>query len=258
MSNDKKDDVGKDDRLERKKSLLQQELTWAPPPHRCSWETPIPPLYFVKAVGDKAYSVFDTDDLVPHEQEDLVQDMLGDDVFQTIQSGDARACMSLCRPMGQIHQYRHLAPKKAMPTMFHQTGELLLEAMTLQQDRVRGMFATVACTEEFRRGVFHLNKKERTTVPTALGWLQKHNPWHQAGSSYIRWDWQLLTPNKTLWARVLLFFSWPLQGPSFFTTFSPSCSSHIHSTYKYTIHWTRHFLFFCLAEAWVAGAWVTV
>ena len=43
-------------------------------------------------------------DLVPHEQPDLVQDVFVDqgatDVFLQIRSADARACISVCRPKG--------------------------------------------------------------------------------------------------------------------------------------------------------------
>ena len=86
-----------------------------------------------------------------------------------------------------MFEWRHLTKNKTMPTMMHQTGDLQLGALTLQQDRARGMFAACASTEEFRHSVFHLRTEEKITIPRVLQWLGANNPWHQAYFGNIRW-----------------------------------------------------------------------
>jgi hypothetical protein len=87
-----------------KAELDKLEMAWSPPPHATSEGTPVPIKFFHASMGShkkewKLGSRFSTD-LVVLEQPDLIQDVGQVVEFDDIQSADARACVSLCRPIG--------------------------------------------------------------------------------------------------------------------------------------------------------------
>ena len=61
--------------------------------------------------------------------------------------------------------------------MLHQTGDLPLRSLTIEQDRARGFYTSMAVTDDFRHSYFKLRKEEHTALPNVLNWLQQHNPW---------------------------------------------------------------------------------
>ena len=183
----------------RKHELKAKESKWAPPAHASKWGTPIPREYFqaaVKLPKDQRYRVDKADDLVPHEQPDLVQDVISEDLLAVIQSVDARACISLTRPETQLTQTRQLTKAgKVMPTMLHQAGDLPLHSLTIEQDKARGFYTSMAVTDEFRDKYFKLRKEEHRAMPNALTWLHQRNPWfaaYRSSLTAVRQSWEEL------------------------------------------------------------------
>ena len=168
----------------RKHELRALEREWAPPAHASKWGTPIPKEYFeaaVKSSKRQRYHIQKVDDLVPHEQSDIVQDFIEEDVLAVIQSVDARACISLTRPETQLTHTRQVTKTgKVMPTMLHQAGDLPLHSLTIEQDKARGFFTNIAVTDEFRSSLFKLRKEEHRAMPNVLRWLHAKNPWFAA------------------------------------------------------------------------------
>ena len=107
----------------------------------------------------------------------LGKDCLGKDEMQKLRSADARACIAVSRPIGQLYAHRHLHKNSTMPTMPHQTGDLSLDALTVQQDLARGMFSACVTSDTFRDTVFKLREEEKPAIVNCLNWLRKHNPW---------------------------------------------------------------------------------
>jgi len=142
----------------------------------------------------KKYHVNTTEDLFPVEQPDIVQVIIGEDLFKSIQSADARACVSLCRPETQLTQTRQLTKSgKVMPTMLHQAGDLPLQSLTIEQDQARGYYTNMAATEEFHSSHLKLRKEEHSALPKVFAWLETHNPWvaaykHSVQSVQQTWE----------------------------------------------------------------------
>lgn len=184
----------------RKLELKAKERKRAPPAHASKWGTPIPKEYFQAAVklpkGQRS-RVDKADDLVPHEQPDLVQDVINEDLLAAVQSVDARACVSLTRPETQLTQTRQLTKtRKVMPTMLHQAGDLPLQSLTMEQDKARGFFTNMAVTEECRNDYFKLRKEEHRAMPNVLTWLHERNPWfaaYRSSLNAVRQSWEELT-----------------------------------------------------------------
>ena len=173
----------------RRDDLASLELRWAPPAHLSILRSPIPATSFKRAAGEgrAPYHVLRTADLVPVEQADLVQDVLGADVLLRLSSCDARAYISVCRPVGQFFQTRQLTKTgRVMPTMWHQSGDLPLEPLSAEQDRARGMFSSCVASDAFRKNLFKLRNEERAALPVALAWLQDHNPWMSAYATSLQ------------------------------------------------------------------------
>ena len=105
------------------------------------------------------------------------KDCLGDGDMQKVRSADARACIAVCRPVGQFFAHRRLSNTRSMPTMPHQTGDLPLESLSVQQDLARGMFSSCVTSDTFRENVFRLQPAEKPAVVNTLQWLDHHNPW---------------------------------------------------------------------------------
>ena len=125
-------------------------------------------------------------DLVPHEQWNLVQDVLSTpdnptSNWDSIVSADARACLSLCRPCGHYvkkRQLRHRGPvENIMP---HQSGSLMLRALTPDEDEARGMLGGIVAKDAFVKARFEMKEAERKVLPSLLNWLREQNPWVQA------------------------------------------------------------------------------
>ena len=121
-------------------------------------------------------------DLVPVEQWELVQDVLGRADFERLATTDARACVSVCRPVGHMYDAHQRTPGgQPKPTMWHQTGDLVLQPMSLAHDVHRGMFSTCVASEAFTAQFCHLKEVEKEVVPRLLDWLgwpgEGHNPW---------------------------------------------------------------------------------
>ena len=103
-------------------SLRHREQLWSPPPHLSAWKTPVPERYFRLAncgcASDCGCAPWNLNqshasDLVPHEQWNLVQDVLPSSSqsalpWNSIVSADARACLSLCRPCGHYVKKRQM------------------------------------------------------------------------------------------------------------------------------------------------------
>ncbi len=159
--------------------LRAQELEWAPPPRESIFKTPIPERYFLAALGSSVREwAIDAVDLVPVEQPDLMQDVPGCPAFQVIRSADARACIALCRPVGQIVEKRVLPAKKGvLPTMPHQSGSLALSSLAPAQDDARGMLTGIVAKDSFSKDMFQLQPLEAAALEEVLPWLLDHNPW---------------------------------------------------------------------------------
>eukprot|EP00973_Karenia_brevis_P013557 1841446-Karenia_brevis.AAC.1 len=60
--------------------------------------------------------------------------------WKSIQSQDARACLSLCRPISNFVSKRKLQKRgAAQDVAAHQSGEIMLRSLTQMQDEARGM-----------------------------------------------------------------------------------------------------------------------
>ena len=184
-----------------RRSLFAREEAWCPPPHKSHWKTPVPEKYFRKATCGcqvlcrcKSWSLADVHgvDLVPHEQWNLVQDVLPTTEtlasdWDSVTSGDARACLSLCRPCGHYvdkRQLRHHGPvEKIMP---HQSGSLMLRSLTSDEDEARGMLGGIVAKDAFVKTHFEMKSAERKALPSLLVWLKRNNPWFRAYSNSVQ------------------------------------------------------------------------
>ena len=172
--------------LERQR-LRALELKWAPPPSSSIFETPIPARYFLAALGDVKVWSLSMLDLVPVEQIDLMQDAPSCPDWANIRSGDARACVSLCRPLTRITNKRSLGGKAGtLPTMPYHSGKTVHAALSLEQDVARGMLTGVVAKDSFIKEMFELKPDEPDALANVLPWLLKHNPWLGAYSTSLR------------------------------------------------------------------------
>ena len=171
-----------------KARLQALELTWAPPPSSSVFKTPIPAAYFRAALGANVSEwSLGLQDLVPVEQTDLMQDAPACHHWSAIRSADARACVSLCRPLSTIVHKRQL-PRKAgvLPCMPHQAGKTVHAALSLGQDVARGMLTGVVAKDSFTKEMFELRPDEPTALEHVLSWLLENNPWLGAYSTSLR------------------------------------------------------------------------
>ena len=148
---------------------------WAPTPSESPWGTPIPKKYFTAATG-KTWKPWTKQDLVPHEQDDLIQDGGPKDISK-ICSADARACIAVCRPVGQFSEKRQIGRDQTMTTHMHQSGALPLQPLYPAQDAARGMCSSLVVKESFRKEFFELKEGEPEALQTVLPWLNDNNPW---------------------------------------------------------------------------------
>ena len=183
------DDQNKKDVALLEKAKLQAiELEWAPPPGCSVFKTPIPAKYFVAALGTSVKTWrLDLQDLVPVEQTDLMQDAPACLHWSRIRSADARACVSLCRPLGTTVHKRQL-PRNAgvLPCMPHQAGKTVHAPLRLEQDVARGMLTGVVAKDSFTKEMFDLRPEEPAALEHVLPWLLNHNPWLGAYSTSLR------------------------------------------------------------------------
>ena len=128
---------------------------WAPAAHLSRFGTPIPKSYFHAAAGSN-WMLWTARDSVPFPQPDLVQDLLGVDNFLKVQSADARACISICRPKGHFVDRRDCGRAGTRATFMHQSGALPLQPLMPVQDAARGMLSTVVAKESFRKEMFEV------------------------------------------------------------------------------------------------------
>ncbi len=179
---------------EREMAFLEQsrlyalELKWAPPPRESVFKTPIPVSYFSAALGRSVQKWSSAlPDLVPLEQRDLLQDSPECPAWERICSADARACVSLCRPVGQIVEKRKLPGKAGVwNTMPHQSGGLANYPLHQAQDDARGMLTGVVAKTAFSKDLFELRAGEPQALESVLPWLQAHNPWLAAYQTSLR------------------------------------------------------------------------
>ena len=106
--------------------LTEAVYPWSPPLHMTSFETPVQMRFFQEASSTHwpwKLSARWNRDLVPREQSDLLQDIAGLPELARIQSADARACISLCRPHGHFVEKRKLSGRGGVvSTQVHQAG----------------------------------------------------------------------------------------------------------------------------------------
>ena len=159
------------------------------PPHLTSSGTLVPLTYFVKARGKRSVwnvSTLGHVDLVPVEQSDLLQDTPFEVGLDALQSGDARACGSLCRPCGAFIDKRQLRHGgRVAETMPHQTGELQLRPLIVRQDEARGMLGSLVSSPAFENDKLRLKDEEVAVLRSSLSWLKIHNPWFTAYASAL-------------------------------------------------------------------------
>ncbi len=149
----------------------------------------MPREYFVKACGalprwhlEERHS----EDLVPVEQAELVQDALELKDLHVLTSADARACVSLCRPYGHFVDKRRLhARSGVISTQSHQSGTLSLRPLTPEGDVARGMLSGLVAKKSYLATHFTLREQEKEVLPLVLQWLQASNPWLQAYASSL-------------------------------------------------------------------------
>ncbi len=173
------------DRAEREAAFLEQarlraqEFCWAPPARESAFGTPIPARHFNEALGSPPVRwSLQLPDLVPVEQHDLMQDAPACPALRDVCSADARACIALCRPVGQLVEKRQLPAKAGvLPTMPHQSGSLAVYPLLPAQDSARGMLSGVVAKESFCKEMFSLRPGEAEALASVLPWLQNHNPW---------------------------------------------------------------------------------
>ena len=111
----------------------QEAKQSAPAAHLSRFGTPIPKSYVHAAAGSN-WMLWTARDLVPFPQPDLVQDLLGVDNVLKVQSDDARACISICRPKGQFVDRRDCGRAGTRGTFIHQSGALPLQPLMPVQD----------------------------------------------------------------------------------------------------------------------------
>ena len=188
--------LSKDERIQLKREreelkreqqwLDEREMHWAPPPHKNEifgktaqgGQTPIPKFYFQQAAAQKNWHPW-MNDLVPVEQTDLIQEPLEpiDKALARIVSADARACISLCRPVGQFVEKRRVGRAGVWNTIAHQSGELTLYPMRPAEDEARGMLTGMVTRDSFRKEMFDLQAGEDEALELVIPWLLKANPW---------------------------------------------------------------------------------
>ena len=107
--------------------------------------------------------------------------------WSRIRSADARACVSLCRPLGTTVHKRQL-PRNAgvLPCMPHQAGKTVHAPLRLEQDVARGMLTGVVAKDSFTKEMFDLRPEEPAALEHVLPWLLNHNPWLGAYSTSLR------------------------------------------------------------------------
>ena len=170
-------------------ALREEELKWAPPPHLSHWKTPVPLSFFREAAG--IYPTWDlrsrhSSDLVPVEQIRLVQDvpLLP---LDSICTADARACISLCRPVGHfVHKRQRKTRGRFEDVQPHQSGDLCMRPLTPEEDSARGMLTGLVATDAFTREHMTLREEERNVLPAILEWLRRENPWFHAYASSLQ------------------------------------------------------------------------
>ena len=181
----------------QRKWLDDKEWEWSPPPHKSSWKTPVPQRFYDAAAGrHKPWRLLArcSRDLVPHEQAELVQDVANLAELQCVSSADARACISLCRPVGYFTQKRKLGGRGGtVSTQTHQSGELCLRPLTPEEDETRGMLSGIVAKPEILSSRFRLREEEVKALHRVLPWLRRNNPWFQAYRSSLQevskcWD----------------------------------------------------------------------
>ena len=164
-------------------SIQKKDREWAPAPHESAFGTPIPLHYFREAKGaakgKQKWCLWTRGDLVPHEQEFLLQDGYPAQMRQ-LRSMDALACISCCRPVGQFSERRDLGRGRSMPTHMHQSGALPLQPLYPAQDAARGMLCSIVTKESFQSEFFDLQDGEQEALRELLPWLHAHNPWLNA------------------------------------------------------------------------------
>lgn len=203
------------------KEITDLETSWFPPPHLSKWKSPIPICFFeiakcacpvveackciscdqscAKWTKCKSKKLdlrkqFDTD-LLPRVHLGLIQNGPDSAPFEadkppetmeklnwkTIRSQDARACLSLCRPISNFVSKRKLHQRgAAQDVAVHQSGEITLRSPTQIQDEARGMLGGFHCTPEYLKEKFLLREVESEALPALISWLQKNNPWMAA------------------------------------------------------------------------------
>ena len=177
-----------------KEWFSQRDLAWSPPPHLCSWQTPVPARYFDDAsgIGDRCqWSLLHhhNTDLVPHEQPCLQQDAGDCRAMQHLTSADARACISLCRPHACHTQKRREGKQgsgKTIATVPFQSGEIAMRPLTPHEDEARGMLSGIVASQDVLKNLFALKADEPAALRLVLPWLQNHNPWFGAYKSSLQ------------------------------------------------------------------------
>ena len=121
-------------------------------------------------------------DLVPVEQEDLMQDMPSLPALQEITSCEARACISLCRPEGRYVNRRKLKGKRApiVATQTFHAGEFSLRSLTEDEDAARGFITGLVSSPEHLKQMFQIRDKEAAALQEVLPALGLRNPCHRA------------------------------------------------------------------------------
>ncbi len=171
-----------------REELHSMEKAWFPPPHACPWGTPVPLKYFQDAAGvTKVWTLQENSkaDLVPREQPDLMQDVPAVPDLSLITSGDARACISICRPHGCFSEHRKIGRGPFVSTMPHQSGELVLRPLTQRQDKARGMLSSLVCSPAFEKDKLRLKDNEVDMLRNSLPWLRQNNPWFHGYASAL-------------------------------------------------------------------------
>jgi len=91
--------------------------------------------------------------------------------------------------------------------MPHQSGSLMLRALTPDEDEARGMLGGIVAKDAFVKARFEMKDVERTTLPVLLNWLQNNNPWMQAYSNSV----QEIEPFRQLCVEGRLLSNGPFQ-----------------------------------------------
>ena len=178
-----------------RQELLAQEMQWCPPPHLSKWKTPVPQYLYQRSFGNSDIWDLRTHyhtDLVPNEQWELVQDCLSDSICEAntwddIVSADARACLSLCRPIGHYVKKRQCRTRGPIETtQLHQSGTLMLQPLTPAEDEARGMLGGLVAKDNFLKHKFEMRDREREVLPHIIAWLHSRNPWNNAYANSLK------------------------------------------------------------------------